>query len=217
MKQNIPFESFFIRASQVLGLQSQQDLARALGVNRSAISQAKRREAVPYAWVAILAKEHALSPQWLATGAGEPHQPGAGPDDGFMQIPKVRARLCAGGGSFEVDDAVEEYYAFSSAWLLRKGVPGMMVLMDVFGNSMEPLIQEGDMALIDQSRKTIIAGAIYAVGVEETVMLKRVERRPGGLVLRSDNTDYAPMLLQGEELEQVRIIGKMIWSCREYR
>jgi len=217
MKRPIPFAAFFDRASQALDLSSQHELARALGVNRSAITQAKKRDMVPEGWIAILARDHALSPQWLSTGVGDPLAQANTAGDAFMQIPKVRARLCAGGGSFEVDDEVEEYYAFKTEWLLRKGNPGTMVLMDVFGNSMEPVIMEGDMALIDQSKKDVIAGAIYAVGVEDTVMLKRIERRPGALVLRSDNTDYSPLVLQGEELQHIRIIGKMIWSCREYR
>ncbi|GAB7081786.1 LexA family transcriptional regulator [Megalodesulfovibrio paquesii] len=217
MKYLIEFEPFFQRVSQLLGLTSQQDLARALGINRSAITQAKLRNIVPESWVAILSRKHNLSPQWLSLGHGPPSLSAPTAEDELIQIPKVQARLCAGSGSFEVSDAVQEYYAFKSSWLLRKGQPNAMVLMDVFGNSMEPLIVEGDMALIDQSNKQIIAGSIYAIGLEDTVMLKRIERRPGALVLRSDNTDYTPIVLHGEELEHVRVIGKMIWSCREYR
>jgi phage repressor protein C with HTH and peptisase S24 domain len=85
------------------------------------------------------------------------------------------------------------------------------------GNSMEPEIHEGDTVLIDQSQRDIIAGGIYAVGVEDTVMVKRVEKRPGGLALLSDNHDYSPIVLRGEELETVRVIGKVIWLGREYR
>ena len=92
-----------------------------------------------------------------------------------------------------------------------------MVLMEVFGNSMEPEIKEGDVVLIDQSRRDILAGGIYAVGVEDTVMVKRVEKMPGALVLRSDNTDYAPITLSGGELDTVRVIGKILWVSREYR
>lgn len=217
MKHDIAFEDFYQRVSAVLSLTSQQELATLLNVNRSAITQAKTRNSVPESWIAILAREHNLSIQWLTTGRGDEYTEKESTMQGFVQIPKVRARLCAGGGSFEVDAAVEEYYAFKEGWLQRKGHPHHMVLMDVFGNSMEPLIQEGDMALIDQHQKDVIAGSIYAVGVEDTVMLKRVEKRPGAVVLRSDNPDYSPVTLQGEELEQIRIIGKMIWSCREYR
>jgi len=82
---------------------------------------------------------------------------------------------------------------------------------------MEPFIKEGDTVLIDQSQKKILAGAIYAVGVEDTILIKRLEKHPDKLVLSSDNKDYEPIYLQREETDKVRIIGKIIWSCREYR
>jgi phage repressor protein C with HTH and peptisase S24 domain len=37
------------------------------------------------------------------------------------------------------------------------------------------------------------------------------------LVLISNNESYSPIFLQGHELDTVRIIGKMIWACREYK
>jgi phage repressor protein C with HTH and peptisase S24 domain len=121
------------------------------------------------------------------------------------------------GGSFEVGPTIEGYYAFEKEWLKRHGAADRMVLMDVFGNSMTPEIKDGDAVLIDQSQNDIIAGAIYAVGVDETIMVKRIEKHPGKLVLLSDNREYAPIFLNAEETESIRIIGKVLWICRELR
>lgn len=214
------FGPFFQRVSQVLGIASQQELANILGVNRSAVTQAKQRDAVPDKWLHILARTYGLQPEWLTTGRGpsrSEHDATADLGPEYLKVPKVRARLCAGGGSFEVNSRIEDYYAFKRRWLDRKGSPEAMVLMDVFGNSMEPEIKEGDTVLVDQNQNDVIAGGVYAVGVEDTVMVKRIEKRPNTLVLLSDNTDYAPIMLQGDELETVRIIGKVAWICREYR
>ncbi len=215
---NIPFQAFFIRVAQALGVKTQQELAQILGVNRSAVTQAKQRDSVPDKWLHKLSLEYGLLPQWLATGKG-PASAGEhkAPQSDYIEVPKVCARLCAGGGSFEVDGHVEEYYAFNRPWLQRKGSPEAMVLMDVFGNSMEPEIKEGDTVLVDQRQQAVIAGGVYAVGVEDTVMVKRIEKLPNALVLRSDNTDYAPVILQGDELQNVRVIGKVVWLCREFR
>ncbi len=211
------FDIFFSRMQKTAGLQTQQDLAVMLGVNRSAITQAKRRGTVPERWVLKVARDMGLNPDWLENGRGpERMVPGADENE-FERIPKVRARLCAGGGSFETGSDIEGFYSFRREWLRRKGNSGRMVLMDVFGNSMEPEIREGDTALLDQAQKDIIAGGIYAVGLEDTVMLKRVEKRPGVLVLLSDNVDYTPIYLRGDEIAQCRIIGKVVWLCREYR
>jgi phage repressor protein C with HTH and peptisase S24 domain len=89
--------------------------------------------------------------------------------------------------------------------------------MEVVGNSMEPELKEGDLVLIDESRRDVLAGGIYAVGVEDTVMVKRVEKRPGALVLHSDNPEYSPISFSGQELEAVRVVGKVIWAGRDYR
>lgn len=209
------FNAFFERLRRETGLESQSDLARELGVGRAAVSLAKRKNAVPPRWVLDLSASHGLNPSWLETGRGEPRLC-ASEDDDYTRVPKVRARLCAGGGSFETGGQVEGYYSFRSEWLNSRGRAADMVLMQVVGNSMEPEIREGDMVLIDQSRTDVYAGGIYAVGVEDTVMVKRIEKLPGTLVLRSDNPDYSPIHLRGDELSNVRVIGKVLWASREY-
>jgi len=45
--------------------------------------------------------------------------------------------------------------------------------------------------------------------------VKRVEKHPNRLVLLSDNTRYAAICLEKEEIDSVRVIGKVIWACRE--
>lgn len=134
-----------------------------------------------------------------------------------MQIPKVRARLCAGGGSFEVGSEIEGYYSFRKDWLSRKGNADKMVLMDIFGNSMEPELKEGDVVLIDESKKDILAGSIYAVGIDDTIMVKRLEKRPKGLALLSENIKNETIYMEGEDLNRVRLIGKVIWVGREFK
>jgi SOS-response transcriptional repressor LexA len=207
------FDEFYQRLTHKGLIGSQQELAGMLGVNRSAVTQAKRRGVVPEGWVWKLAKRLGVDPDWLEGGV----EGGRLGGEDFAAVPKVQARLCAGGGSFEVEGCVEGYHAFRREWLNRKGDPASMVLMDVFGNSMEPEVREGDTALVDQSQQRVLAGGIYAVGLEDTVMLKRVEKRPGAVVLHSDNPDYAPVVLHGDEAMQARIIGKVVWLGREYR
>jgi phage repressor protein C with HTH and peptisase S24 domain len=219
------FEVFLDRVRQATDIKSQAQLAGALGIGRAAVSLAKRKDKVPFKWIHEIAGRYGLSHGWLATGHGGggqggpagPGPDGHGADGEYAHVPKVVARLCAGGGSFETGGEVIGYYAFRSDWIRRKGDPGRMALMDIMGNSMEPELKDGDTVLVDQSRQDILAGSIYAVGVDDVVMVKRVEKRPGALILLSDNTDYAPILVRGDELSTVRVVGKVVWSSREYR
>jgi phage repressor protein C with HTH and peptisase S24 domain len=212
------FESFLQRVFQATGITSQTELASVLKINRSAITQARKKNSIPDKWILQLYKTYGLNPDWVETGSGQTFIKKSASDDSiFKNIPKVRARLSAGGGSFEVGSEIEGYYAFRKDWLTAKGNRNKMVLMDIFGNSMEPEMKDGDTILIDESQKDILAGAIYAVGIDDTIMVKRVEKHPNKLVLLSDNKDYSPIYLQGNEISSVRIIGKVIWISRELR
>ena len=213
MKANV-FELFLKRVFEETEIRSQTELAVALKVNRSAITQAKRKDAVPDKWILKLSRVYRLNPDWIESGSGEPQMPYTA---GFIRVPKVMARLCAGGGSFEVNARVTDYYSFQKDWLKRKGNPEKMVLMNITGNSMEPELKDGDTVLIDGSQTEILAGAVYAVGIDDVIMIKRIEKQPSKLVLHSDNIHYEPIYLQGDEILGVRIIGKVIWASREYR
>lgn len=217
---NIPFDAFFARVAKETEIRTQTALADALGVNRSAITQAKVRNAVPQKWILALARRCAISPDWLEYGKGTP-RPKAPvqaqeslPAD-VVFVPKVAARLCAGGGSFEHGAYPVAKHPFPRQWLARMGRPAAMVFMDVVGDSMEPGIYDGDMVLVDQSAQQPAARAVMAVGVDDAVYIKRVEQRGGGIRLLSDNPSYGPMELYGDELETFRIIGKVIWLCRD--
>ncbi len=206
------FESFLNRVFETTGIRSQKQLAEALGLHRSAVSQAKRKGLVPDSWIYKIASLYDIDAAWLEKGTGIKENYN---DCHFQKIPIVKARLCAGSGSFETDAESEAYFMFPVEWLNRKGCPESMVMMNIFGNSMEPEMKDGDSILVDQSQKDILAGAVYAVGIDDTVMVKRIEKRPGQLVLMSDNSHYAPIYLKGKEMNSVRIIGHVIWICRE--
>lgn len=201
-----------------MGFRYQNELASALGINPSAITQARKKDSIPARWILLLYRKYGLNPDWLEEGIGPTFIKSSWThEDQFRKVPKFKARLCAGGGSFEVGSEIEGYYSFRKDWLSKKGTAEKMVLLDIFGNSMEPEFREGDTVLIDKSQKDVLAGAVYAVGIDDTIMVKRVEKHPKGLVLLSDSTKYESLYLENEDVNRVRIIGKVIWVCREFR
>jgi len=214
----IDFNTFFTRVKEKTSIASQHDLAKALGVNRSAITQAKRRNSVPQKWVLALSRSFSLSADWLEFGVGTPQvqEKDTDSDVKTFSLPKVFARLCAGDGSYEVEATPIEEHIFKESWLAQKGTPSTMVLMDVIGDSMEPFIFQGDTVLVDQSQTTLRSDGIYAVGIEDSIMVKRVAAERERITLLSDNPDYAPIIIQGDELLSFRIIGKVVWSARDY-
>lgn len=243
----IAFTPFFERLNTATDIRSQTDLATALGVNRSAVTQAKTRNAVPQKWILSLARRYELSADWLEFGKGAPRSaapktrqiapppppplarvlhplalngldaPPSLEDEELVYVPKASARLCAGAGSFEVEARALAEYPMPYRRLAALGSPKAMIFMDVVGDSMEPGIRNGDTVLVDQSRTAAADNAVYAVGVEDAIYLKRIVADAQGLILRSDNEDYADICLYGDELHSFRVIGKVVWLCRDCR
>jgi len=214
------FDIFIRRAFEALKISSQNRLAILLGINRAGITQAKNKGTVPDKWILDLYRKYGINPDWIETGKGkmfiaERNDSVVVPE--YKSAPYVKARLCAGDGSFEVDENIRDYWMFSTEWLKSKGVASDMILVDVYGNSMEPELKDGDTVLIDKSQKDILAGSIYAVGIDDTIMVKRIEKHPGKLVLMSDNKDYETIYLSQSEMDSVRIIGKIVWISRDVR
>ncbi len=207
------FATFFDRIMEVVGIRSQRELAEALGISRSSVSSAKSRGSVPPRWILKLAQDHKINTDWLLTGMGDRH---VERNVTFESVPLVRATLSAGGGSLEVGEEVLERMPFRLDWLKRKGNPDKMVMFPVTGDSMEPVIRHGDTVLVDRSRTDIVSGRVYAVGVEDAIYVKRVEKGPGGITLVSENPAFPPETFTGERADALRIIGRMIWSSREY-
>ncbi|UJX40845.1 helix-turn-helix domain-containing protein [Desulfovibrio sp. JY] len=237
------FEATISRMLQAIEGKCQEDLASFLEISKDAIYKAGRAAKIPPAWFLAVGKKTNISIDWLVTGEspkyrgnaqvasaeaqtkcpippGEPQwmAPDAAPSMGYALVPKVMARLAAGTGSLETEGKVIGYYAFKLDFLQRKGHPKKMVLMDVAGDSMEPMLLDGDTVLIDESQREIIAGAMFAVGIEQEVFVKSLLRVPGKLVLQSRNERYAPIEvdMNGDLAGTVRIIGRVVWSCREY-
>ena len=106
-----------------------------------------------------------------------------------------------------------------SDFLHRKGNPREMVLMRVSGDSMEPEIMDNDIVLIDQGKRDVTPGRLYAIGFDEAIYLKRIDILPGKVILKSTNAAYPPVELdtRGDCEDAFRVIGRVLWCGREYK
>lgn len=78
------------------------------------------------------------------------------------------------------------------------------------GNSMIGVhIHDGDIVYIRQ-QPDVDNGSIAAVCIENSATLKRVYKYPDRLVLSPANPEYEPLVYTGDELSQVRILGKAV-------
>ena len=134
-------------------------------------------------------------------------------------VERVTARPRAGTGGLETDSESNGMYAFQRAFIERKrGRAEGMKLFEVAGDSMSPTLNDGDMIMVNLDDTTVRSGCIYLLRMEDELMVKRLENRPGGvLLIRSDNPDYEDLQMNKVEGDaDVQIFGRMVWSCREY-
>jgi phage repressor protein C with HTH and peptisase S24 domain len=211
------------RMKDALGLKTQSALADVLGVRRAAISDAKRQGKIPSEWLLKLCRAYGLNPYWLETEKGSKYvaldkvkEQEHGYGSSFEYVPMVEARLAGGGGSLETSERVVGYYAFRKEWLKSKGAMESMRLMRVTGESMAPTIEDNDVVMVDFSQSSVMAGKIFAVRIDDEIVVKRLERKPGKLVFVSDNRrNYEPMELDLSEYSNVEILGRVVWLARE--
>lgn len=208
------FTEFFNRLRSSTPIQSQTELARHLQVNRSAVTQAKERGTVPEIWAYKLARDFALDPDWLM-GKGQEGKHEGIPDGQYHPVPQVEPRLTEQGDLVpRAHGQALSPYAFHASWLQEKGSIHSMVLLQVPGDSMEPLIHHGAQVLIAQDQKEVISGRIYALGIQGSILIRRVERHPDTLMLVSPHPDYPPLYVHADN-HLVHILGAIVWVGTE--
>jgi phage repressor protein C with HTH and peptisase S24 domain len=140
------------------------------------------------------------------------------PDPAFIPVPLLEARLSAGGGAENGTASINDHtssVAFPSAWFRRHAIPHAAArLVGIAGDSMEPLLSDGDLAMIDTAHTEVRRGLIYALNdIDGTTRVKHVDLVPRfGLLLRSANPAWPPEPRAGDDANRVTIIGRVVWS-----
>ncbi len=195
----------------------QGELAEKLGISQSAVAKIEsNKRKLTVEELDILVEKFDLSINWLLVGLGTMYNlPNSDVD--LIQIPRVKAQLSAGNGSLLTSEQIERTYAFRADWIHSKGQPSAMVIFGITGSSMQPELQDKDVVMIDQSQTNILPGHIYGVGVDESILVKYVDIEPGKMILRSENSRYSPIEIDITNPGNVRILGKVVWSARDYQ
>ena len=210
------FSAFFERLVATTPLENQSQLADILQVGRAAISLAKQKDTTPSKWIFRLAEMYSLSSDWLATGKGSPYAHTVDSNQECMAVPHVLPQLSP-DGSLQFDPQFQSPLRFHHDWLSRQGNPNEIISLTMTGPCMHPEIQDGDLLLINRNDTALISGGIFAVSVEELILVRRVERSPGHLLMLCDNPVHPDMTFADADRNRTSILGKVFWTGRVYR
>lgn len=127
-------------------------------------------------------------------------------EETLINIP-VMAKASAGNG----------YLNFSNQPLYNKlirknGFHEHCYLIEVSGNSMEPLIQDGAYVVVDPYQTDYIEGKVYVLKYADEVYIKRVILKSEAkvMILKSINPDYEDIYIPADQSDQIKIIGRAV-------
>lgn len=183
---------------------TQQAVAEALGVSRSAVAMWEKNEREPnLETLAALAKLLNVPMTALVEREERPLPENVRPAR-YRRIPLLGA-IAAGEPIFageehetyvDVGDSVQADFA-----------------LEVQGESMEPVYKDGDVVYI-RSQSDVSDGQVAAVVIDDSATLKRVYHLPIGVQLMPINPAFAPMLFTRENSDSVRILGLAVGYFR---
>jgi phage repressor protein C with HTH and peptisase S24 domain len=175
-----------------------------------------------------------INPQWLITGEGDIRktdkpmpEANAEPsgsidlwdsqtplDEDDVEIPFYKDVEFAAGDGKLCDSLGRDHLKlrFSKSTLKRQNVQiDSAVCFTAIGNSMEPMLPDGCTVGIDESKKTIVDGKIYAINHAGDLRLKILYKLPnGGIRMRSYNADEYPEEIY-QDTHDIRILGRLFW------
>ena len=143
-------------------------------------------------------------------GAREKSYTSAAKRPEWVEVPRLDVGASAGPGALPLNERPFDTFRFSRRWLTEQGLDGAQLsAIAVEGDSMEPLLRDGDEILVDRAPRPFRDG-VHVVRLGETLMVKRVASAwQGRLALLSQNLAYPPVEVEAGEVE---IIGRVVWK-----
>ena len=193
---------------------SQAELASKLGVTQQAVGKWESGKSSPDpTTVARIAEILSTTADFLL-GLYRPVASSNTPEERFFgnyaeSLIPVIGTVKAGYGALAFEEDYGQEYA-------RVKDPSNYFYLVVRGDSMEPRIQDGDLALVH--RQPVLDSGDLGVLIygEGEGTLKRYVRRGNAVVLQPFNPDYEELVLRGEELEQLHVVGKVIKTVTQW-
>jgi phage repressor protein C with HTH and peptisase S24 domain len=162
----------------------------------------------------LLARYFDIDEQLL--GGPEPAVP-SGSSQNLVAVARFKVAAAAGHGSIPGNEASASDIGFSPAWLQKvSGAnPRDLSIIQVEGDSMIPTLSDGDEIMVDLSAaRRRLRDGIHVLRRDDALLVKRVTLHPARstITISSDNPAYASWTDCG--LDDVEIIGRVVWASR---
>ena len=180
---------------------SQQKLAQKLNVSRSTVAMWETGSSEPsLQMIQRIADVLSVS---VAELFGEPADPSAHKGILIPVLGCVQAGL--------PNEAVEDVLDYEEI-TPELASTGEFFALRVRGDSMEPRMVEGDVVIVRKQDDAVSGDVVVALVNGDEATIKRLKKRPEGILLIANNPTYEPMFFSNREIRElpVRVIGKVV-------
>jgi hypothetical protein len=136
---------------------------------------------------------------------------------GLISVNRHAVAVSAGPGAVASNELAKPYLAFDERWLkaLTPSSPSDLSIVRVEGDSMSPTLNAGDDILVDLGDAgERLRDGIYVLRIDDALVVKRLALNPVGrrVTVQSDNPAYPDW--PDCSLDEIKPIGRVIWSGR---
>jgi len=130
------------------------------------------------------------------------------PPSGSLRTVPLYGAIPAGDPR-QIEEAAEGYVSLPETWARGAEV----FLLRVRGESMSPYILTGDQVIVRRQNQ-LPQGAVGVFRIGEEITLKRFYREKDKVILKGEHPEFPPLILKGQDLATVSILGKVIGIYR---
>ena len=141
---------------------------------------------------------------------GAPEEKSLAAAGDWVEVPRLPLEASAGPGAVGAEELPFDAFRFSRRWLREQGLdPGMLSSIRVMGESMDPLLRDGDEILVDRTPRPFREG-VHVVRLGEALHVKLLQAvPPDRLRLISKNAAYEPVEVA---MSDVDVVGRVVWK-----
>ena len=211
----LPFDEVLARLKDILSSEVgerkvlDKDVAEALSIAPAYFAVLKKRESIPFAPIADFCARRKISINWLLYD-----QTPKSLEESTEKVATIRyfkqINASAGNGALNWQEHFEMIHIDDRLVRLLGGRKHLKYIdaLEVRGDSMEPLLHDGDLVAVDRSRQTIRSGGVYVVRIDEELFIKQMEREDEKMwACISLNPAYPIIHAEGSD---VHVIGEAV-------
>ena len=141
---------------------------------------------------------------------GAPEEKSLAARGDWVEVPRLSLEASAGPGATAAEEIPFDAFRFSRRWLRENGLePAQLSAIRVWGDSMDPLLRDGDEILVDRTPRAFREG-VHVIRLGEALHVKLLQAvPPGRLRLISNNPAYEPVEVP---MSDVDVVGRVVWK-----